>query len=284
MAKAKGKALGRGLGALIDDTVSVVAPESNEIDISLIDLCTTQPRKFFDEEKLEELAESIKTYGIIQPLVLRKSGERYMIIAGERRFRAARKAGLKKVPATIKDVDEQQLLELSIIENIQREDLNPVEEALAMEMLMKEYALTQEELSGRLGKSRSSIANTVRLLALPEKTRDKLASGAISSGHAKALLGIKQAELIDAVAEDVVKKQLSVRETEAYVKKINDPPKPTEKIEVAPDILAAQYTLGERLATKVKIVGNEKKGKISIEYYSKEQLDALYEFLKNANL
>lgn len=284
MAKPKGRALGKGLGALIDDSVSVVKQEGNEIDVALIDICTTQPRKFFDEEKLAELAESIKTYGIIQPLVLKTNGDRYTIIAGERRFRAARKAGLKKVPAIVKDVDEQQLLELSIIENIQREDLNPVEEALALDMLMREYKLTQEELSERLGKSRSAIANVVRLLALPKKTREMLSAGAISSGHARALLALKDGAAIDAAAEHIEKNALSVRETEAYVKKLLEPPKPKKEKKVSADIAEAQTQLGESLATKVIISGNAKKGRISIEYYSKEQLEELYEFLKGARL
>lgn len=282
MVRPKGKALGKGLGALIEETVT--EHQTGEIDISLIDICATQPRKYFDDGKLDELAESIRTHGIIQPLILKKTGERYMIIAGERRFRAARKAGLTSLPAIVKDVDKRELLELSIIENIQREDLNPIEAAEAMEMLMQEHGLTQEELSKRIGKSRSAIANALRLLNLPQKTRECLASGALSEGHAKVLLSLKDSVLIDNAAAHIIEKGLSVRETEAYIKTIMNPAKKKKEKQQAPEILAAEKELGESLATKVEIRGGGKKGKILIEYYTAEQLDRIYEFLKSASL
>lgn len=276
------KGLGKGLGALLEQNAAPELNTASEIDVGLIDVCTTQPRKSFDAEKLEELAESIKIHGVIQPLVLKPEQGRYTIIAGERRFRASRIAGLKTVPAIIKDVDPKQLLELSIIENIQREDLNPIEEAQAIHVLMKEYHLTQEELSARIGKSRSAIANTIRLLALPKKCREWVEQGLLSAGHARALLAIQDKKAMAQAAEYIIEKGFSVRETEEYVKRLQKGAAEKRIKEKAPEVLQAEETLGDRLGTRVSITGGNKRGKISIEYFSQEQLNQLYDFLNTA--
>ena len=210
------KGLGRGLSALMgEENIEASANSSGEIMISVskIDVCANQPRKYFDEEKLSELASSIKQHGIIQPLVLKKNGDRYTIIAGERRFRASRLAGLKEVPAIIKDFDDKKILEVSIIENIQREDLNPIEEAQAIQMLMKEYNFTQESVADRLGRSRPAIANTLRLLNLPKFAQEYVISGQISAGHARAMVPLKNNALVTQAIDTVIAKGLSVIQT-----------------------------------------------------------------------
>ena len=276
----KAKGLGRGLGALIEE-----ADENTytplEIDVQAIDVCKAQPRKHFDEEKLRELADSIAQHGVIQPLILRKQGDRYLIVAGERRFRAARLAGLKQVPAVLKDIDEKEVLEISIIENIQREDLNPMEEAEAVALLMEDYGLTQEGVAQRLGRSRSAVANTLRLLTLPKKVRDYVESGQLSPGHARALLGLQDEQAIASAAEVVIRTQASVRETEKLVKRLQEPKKPPKEKASRrnPDFAAAEKTLCEALETKVTIQGGPERGKLVVEYYTKEQLEGLYEFL-----
>jgi len=269
------KGLGKGLGALIEQNALDVQESESEIDI----------RKNFNNEKLSELADSIKSYGIIQPLILKPENGRFTIIAGERRYRAARLAGLKAVPAIIKDVDSRQLLELSIIENIQREDLNPIEEAQAIELLMREYQLTQEQLSERIGKSRSALANSMRLLALPPSVLQYVVTGELSAGHARALLALKEKDLLEAAAEHVIAKALSVRETEEYVKKLHAPPKPAQgKPQKPAEYTDAEEKMSRSLATKVNISGSDRRGKIVIDYFSSEQLDALFDFLVSANL
>lgn len=279
------RGLGKGLGALIDVSESVPAAEAGgvqEIDVNQIDVYKEQPRKIFDEEKLRELSESITQHGIIQPLIVKKNGSRYMIVAGERRYRAARLAGLSKVPVIVKDVGAKEVLELSIIENIQREDLNPIEEAQAIAMLMDEYSFTQDKVAKRLGCSRSAIANTLRLLNLPEAIRQLISVGALSAGHARTLLALKEENLIVQTAEMVVEKELSVRETEQYVKKLLERDRQAatnSKVTKSPEIKDAERRLSAALETKVSLHGNEKKGKLMIEYYSKEQLEALYEYL-----
>lgn len=282
----KQKGLGRGLSALMGDTVLEQRPAQLEIDVNLIDVCKNQPRKTFDEEKLAELADSIRLHGIIQPLILKQTGSRYMIIAGERRFRAARMAGMKMVPAILKDIDEKQVLELSIIENIQREDLNPIEEALAIELLMDEHGFTQEVAAERLGRSRSAVANTLRLLHLPDSVQSMVIAGSLSAGHARTLLPLRDEELISIVARRVADKGLSVRDTEEYVKKMTQPPKNAREPKAYatnPEFRAAAQELSESLETRVNIIGGEQRGKIQIEYFSREQLESLYTFLKSAN-
>ena len=215
------RALGKGLGALIDiqeETKSEQEEVHNAIPIYLIDINQKQPRKKFDEEKMQELADSIKQHGIIQPLVLKPENGRYLIIAGERRYRAARMAGLKQVPAVLKEVSEQELLQLSIIENIQREDLNSLEEAEGIADLMREFSLSQEKVAEILGRSRSAVANSLRLLNLPEKVKNDLVNGRLSAGHARSLLAIKDKQLQEKTAKYIIEKQMSVRETENYIK------------------------------------------------------------------
>lgn len=281
----KQKGLGRGLGAFIDESIQFEQEDKavNTVPIQKIDVFENQPRKFFDFDKLEELAESIKKHGVIQPLILKRIDDRYMIIAGERRYRAARLAGLKELPAIFMDVDEKETLEISIIENIQREDLNPIEEAQAMEMLMKNHGLTQEEVSERLGRSRSAIANTLRLLALPEDVRQMVSQGLLTAGHARTLIALKSDREIRDCAAVVIKNHLSVRETEKLVKKMQEQDdkenKKQEQKRKNPDLLHAERQLSEALETKVSILGNEGKGKVVLEYYSKDQLDSLYALL-----
>ena len=280
---AKKAALGKGLGALIDIREEIVEEQkkpADEISINLIDINKEQPRKHFDEDKLRELSESIAQHGIIQPLVLKPTDNgRYIIIAGERRYRAARMAGLKQVPAVIKEVNDQQLLQLALIENIQREDLNAVEEAEAIRELVERYSLNQEEAAAILGRSRSAVANSLRLLALSETMQKYIIDGKLSAGHARALMGIKDKVLQEKAALHVIEQQFSVRDTEQYVKKLITPKKPAAK-KVNLEFEAAERELGEALETKVQLKGNVKRGRIVIEYFSKEQLYALYDLLK----
>ena len=273
------RGLGRGLSALMgEDNITEEVNSSGEtmISVSSIDVCVDQPRKFFDEEKLSELAASIKQHGIIQPLILKKKDDRYMIIAGERRYRAARMAGLSEVPAIIKDFDDKEILEVSIIENIQREDLNPIEEAQAIDMLMKEYSFTQETVAERLGRSRPAIANSLRLLNLPDFAQEEVISGRISAGHARAMVPLRERPLIAAAVDEVVSKGLSVRQTEELVKKLSRPRKEYDPSRYNP-FLHAEQQLSAALETTVKIRGNENKGKIVIDYANKDQLESLYE-------
>lgn len=273
------KGLGKGLGALMS---SAELPEEQggvlEIAVNLIDPCKTQPRQNFDKEKLSELAASVKQHGVLQPLILKAKDGRYTIIAGERRYRAARQAGLKTVPAVLKDADEKEVLQLSIIENIQREDLNPIEEAEAISRLMEQYQLNQEQVAAMLGRSRPAIANTLRLMGLSKAVRQAVASGALSGGHARTLLPL--GERMDEAAELVIKEGLSVRQTEALVKRMQEekPERPQRK--KSSEFRTAEKELGELYETKVLLSGSEERGKITLEYYSKEQLYALYDMLK----
>lgn len=275
--------LGKGLGALIGDI-----PEKNEeksngikmINVNDIDPNAGQPRKHFDSEKLEELAQSISTYGIVQPIIVQNSGTRYIIIAGERRYRAARLAGLKEVPVIIKEYSEAELMEVSLVENLQREDLNPIEEAQAMRMLMDEHNLTQDELSSRLGKSRSAVANTLRLLSLPEAVRTLVIDGELSSGHARCLVALDRDEDKQRLALKIVSQGLSVRATEELVKALNNQvPNERKKEKAKPEIKEAEKTLTAALGTRVQISGDMKRGKIIVQYYNQDQLNTLYDFL-----
>jgi ParB family transcriptional regulator, chromosome partitioning protein len=298
--------LGRGLGALLsedafEDTISnepkldeeAIALSSIDgqvldIDIGQVDTFQDQPRKKFDEEKLEELANSIKVHGVVQPIIVRKNGDRFTIIAGERRYRASRIARLKSIPAIVKDIDSKEQMEISIIENLQREDLNPLEEAAAIKLLMTQYNLNQEKVAERIGKSRSAIANTLRLLQLPEKVRLMVFEGHITSGHAKCIGGLETDDDKIFVAKKAADDGMSVRETEKFVKKFNKIKHLPEggsvtKEEPAPEVVEVESQLSESLETKVKLSGNFDKGKIVIEYYSKEQLDGLYNFLSRKN-
>lgn len=256
------------------------------IKLSKIEPSEEQPRKKFDEESLQELADSIKEYGILQPLLVKKNGDMYRIIAGERRWRAAKIAGLKEIPVIIREYDRQQSVEIALIENVQRADLNPIEEAFAYQQLMQEFGLKQEEIASRVGKNRATITNSIRLLKLAEPVQKLLIDGAISSGHARALLGIDDAKKQDEVAKSIVEKGLSVREVEKLVKMMSKPPKEKKEKEEERDLSFIFRDLEERMkgvmGTKVMIHQKDKnKGRIEIEYYSSSELERIVELIES---
>ena len=276
------KGLGRGLDALLGDYTQPTPEGVQELDIHLIDTNAGQPRKEFDQEKLQELADSIRQHGVVQPILLRQNGERYVIVAGERRFRAARLAGLEKVPAIVKDLDEAQVMEVALIENLQREDLNPIEEAAAIRFLMQQHDLTQEEVSKRLSKSRPAIANSLRLLTLPEPVQAYLRNGKLQAGHARALAGLQDPEAQAVLADKIVGEGLSVRAAESLAREQGQKP-PRQKKEppaTDPDLAAAEASLREWLGTKVSIQGSSQRGRIVIEYYNAELLQGIYDLLR----
>ncbi len=276
----------RGLGKGLDALLGGYEPQEREptatLSVHLIDINASQPRKQFDETKLDELAKSIERHGVVQPIIVRKNGARYTIVAGERRYRAARRAGLTEVPVIVRELDDEQVLEVALIENLQREDLNPIETAAAIKFLMEQHDLTQEEVSKRLGKSRPAIANTVRLLSLPEPIRELLRGGAIQAGHARVLASIPEDALMCETAAAAAKNGWSVRETEARVEallKAKNLPKrqPKTQQSLSNDLSSAQESLRERLGTKVSLKGSEKKGRIVIEYYSSDELNDIFD-------
>ncbi len=272
------QALGRGLGALLQTNDNNFEFNSvTEIKINEIDPNPEQPRKHFDDEKLLQLSESIKKHGVVQPIIIKKEGKNYRIVAGERRWRAARLAGLTTIPVIIKELSNNQVMEIALIENLQREDLNPIEEAEAYDKLISEYGMTQEELSTLIGKSRSAIANTVRLLKLSNENRKNVIDGLISSGHARALLAIEDEELQNKAADEIIMRELNVRDTEKLVKKfLNSNINNTKrKIEKDAEYILIEEKLKDIFKTKVDIQKGKKKGKISIEYYSEEELDRI---------
>ena len=281
MAKMKG--LGKGLDALLGDdfTNEPEVKSSLFLPISQVESCAAQPRKQFDPDALADLADSIRQHGIIQPLTVRKlqSGY-YQIIAGERRWRAARMAGLTQVPAVVIEADDRKAMELAMIENLQREDLNPMEEAEGYRTLMEQYGLTQEETSQRVGKSRSAVANALRLLNLSKEVRVLVEEGKLSGGHARALVPLTE-ELQKTAAALIIKDDLSVRQTELLVKKLTA----AEKDAPAKNVTAVDYAaeaareLGERLGRPCKIVTGKKKGRLELEYYGVDDLNALLDAL-----
>lgn len=274
--------LGKGLGALIPDEEVVAEKNSIDlIDINRIKPNSKQPRKNFDEEKISNLAKSIKDNGIIQPLVLKESGNDYEIIAGERRWRAAKLAGIKSIPAVIMELTDQKVLEVSLIENIQREDLNPIEEALAFKRLIKEFSITQEDVSKVIGRSRTAITNTMRLLNLDKRVQQYLIEGVISEGHGRALLSLSKKDTQYEMAIRIIDNKLSVRETERLVRDILNP-KVKESVSEEENIYIKelQSRISEHFGTKVSIkTKKDNKGKIEIEYYSPEELDRILELL-----
>ena len=291
------KGLGRGLSALFqsteedyDKTLGVTEKDIKQgvTEIPLDDIFANpnQPRKIFDADALQELSASIKANGVIMPIVVNKEGDKYMIIAGERRFRASKLAGLNSIPAVVKQYDERKIKEISLIENLQREDLNPIEAANAMKQLMLDYSLTQEELSDRIGKSRSAIANTLRLLSLDGEVIKLVANNKLSSGHARTLVTLPVSEQVK-LAGRIVDEGLSVRETEQAVKDYFNPPevkKNVKKIKRQQDlglelkdlIARMQQTFG----TKVAAIGNQNKGRIYIDYYTTDDLDRLFDIIE----
>lgn len=278
------KRLGKGLGALLPSVDVTEDDVVNEVDISELRANPYQPRKQFDPDTLEELAESIKEHGIIQPLVVRKSIHGYEIVAGERRFRAGKKAGLTKVPVVIREFTDEQMMEIALIENLQREDLNPMEIANAYKKLMDHFSLTQEELAARVGKSRPHVANFLRLLQLPSAIQEDVSRGTLSMGHARALLGVKEPDVQMKLAEKVKKEGASVRQLEEWIQQINQngikkkKPKKAEKVE--PQIKRYEEMLQVTFNTPVRIRHGKRKGKIEIEYFSQSELERLMELLQ----
>ena len=286
MAKRKTElGLGRGLNALLGDPeLSAQGDGAVSLPISQVEPGLNQPRKRFDQEALDDLTDSIRVHGIIQPLTVRRlASGYYQIIAGERRWRAAKAAGLTEVPVVIIEADDRKVMELGLIENLQREDLNPAEEARGYQVLMEEYGLTQEQVAQQMGKSRPAITNTLRLLALPNDLMAMVESGALSAGHARAILGAPTATLQREAARQVVERQLSVRQTEALVRALQKPQREPRKSD--PDL---GLYLGElekdltgRLGRKVTISHRGKKGKIELEYYGDQDLEALLSLLQS---
>ena len=277
----KNTGLGKGLSALLGDDFSMNPSQApSTLPISQVESCAGQPRKHFDQEKLEELAESIRQHGIIQPLTVRKlSSGYYQIIAGERRWRAARLAGLTEVPAVIIEADDRKAMELAMIENLQREDLSPMEEAEGYKMLVEDYGLTQEQAAQRVGKSRSAVANALRLLALSPALRQMVEDGRLSAGHARALLPLAAA-LQEQAAATVLKNDLSVRQTEQLVKRLQAAPKPEKKPSPTVNYVAeAERELSGKLGRACHIAHGRKKGRIEIEYYGVDDLNDLLEAL-----
>ncbi len=283
--KRKKIALGKGLDALIPDIDSVDAHQREyfQCDINLIRPNRYQPRRRFTEDELRELSDSIKAQGIIQPLLVRKHDSGYEIVAGERRLRAAKKAGLKEVPVIIKSVPDEKLLEISIVENIQREDLNPIEKAEAYHRLISEFNLTQDQAALRVGQSRSAVANFLRLLQLPDQIKESIMSGTLSMGHARALLGTQTSAQQMAAWHRVVSKGLSVRETEKLVKRLNTQQKTQKKVTPSSEDIyfsGLADELSRRFGTKVLIHRRGQRGKLEIEFYSNDDLDRLLTLLK----
>ncbi|NLJ41299.1 MAG: ParB/RepB/Spo0J family partition protein [Clostridiales bacterium] len=281
------KRLGKGLDALfqsyepLEDEISenegVIEVKINEIDPNI-----QQPRRNFDDESIMELSRSIMEHGVVQPIIVKPAKDRYTIVAGERRWRAARLAGLDKIPIIVRDMDEKEMLEIALIENLQREDLNPMEESEGINSLIESYGLTQEQVGKRLGKSRSAIANALRLNNLPTGIKDLLIKKAITAGHARALLGLNDDELMLKTAETIITRELSVREAETLVNKLKEgknkkqkrPPKSKPSY-----IISLEEKMEETLGTKVTIMQGAKKGTIEIEYYGHEDLERLIEII-----
>lgn len=294
------KGLGKGLDSLIADKVSTKpaakveekkkptsehAADAIMMDIAKVEPNREQPRKKFDEDALLELAESIKQFGVLQPLLVQERDDYYEIIAGERRWRAAKLAGIKKIPVIIKKLTAQEIMEISLIENIQREDLNPIEEALAYKRLLTEFNLKQDEVAERVSKSRTAVTNAMRLLKLNDKVQQMVIDEMLTTGHARALLGINDQEKQYELAQKIFDEKLSVRDTEKLVKSIQNEKKTNVRKEINPKLEAIYHDLEEQmkgiLGTKVSINHkDEKKGKVEIEYYSQEELDRIIDLLR----
>lgn len=284
------KGLGKGLGVLLPTTEPVAQPpeisDDAIVELKVMDVepNSEQPRKKFDDEHLAELAESIKEHGVITPILVHKSDNGYYkIIAGERRWRASKLAGAKTIPAIIKDYDQMKIYEVSLIENLQRQDLNPVEEALGYKKLMEDFSLTQEQIAKKLSKSRSGIANSLRLLSLSKEALKLLENGSITSGHAKVLAGIEDAKIQTELALLVSENNLSVRELEKLVKKPDTPKEKNKKEDINTKLAyeGLEKRIADIFSTKVKIVNNKGKGKITIDYYSNEDLERITKLLEN---
>lgn len=277
------KALGRGLGALLSSDRTIdLEPETSEVDIDSITPGPMQPRTHFDEASLESLAESIRTHGIVQPLLVRHRDRGYELVAGERRWRAAKLAGLTHVPVVVKEVPDESLLEIALIENIQRENLNPIEEAQAYKNLIETVGLTQDALATRVGRDRSYITNYLRLLRLSDDLQQLLIQGRLSTGHARTLLAVTQPDLQRRIARQIIDGGLSVRATEKLVQKANEekPSKRTPPAPIDPNVKAAETKLRRALGTQVKILqAADGRGKVEISFFNTQDLDRIYSLL-----
>ncbi len=276
------RGLGRGLDALYDNTEAAEAEQKDliELRISMIEPNRDQPRKDFDEDALITLSNSIAEHGIIQPIIVSPSENGfYKIIAGERRWRAAKMAGLREIPAIVRTYEKQKAAEVAMLENLQREDLNPIEEAEGYKNLMENFGLTQESLSRSLGKSRSAIANSVRILSLPQNIIDMVRNGLISEGHARTLLSIEDDAEKQRLAEEIINEKLSVRDTEKIAGEKKTAKKIAEKKEISPEIKEMEKRLSDNFGSKVKIITGRKKGKIEIEYYGNDDFTRIMEKL-----
>jgi len=281
------KGLGKGLEALISSTDALEDARNSvtELRINQVEPNSEQPRKVFDQEKLEALAESIKNHGVVQPIIVKREGPYYKIVAGERRWRAAKLAGLKTIPVIIKDITSREVMEIALIENLQREDLNPIEEAEAYQKLIEEYSITQEEVAKIVGKSRAAIANTVRLLTLTDEIKEMLSDGRLTSGHARTLITIPDPQRQNQLAKTIVEKNLTVRESEKLAASESRQKKKTEKEKIVSKESIEMAELAEKLmavyGTKINLVKNKEKGKIVFEFYSNDELDRIIEMLLN---
>lgn len=276
------KGLGKGINALFTNLEATRDDSVQEVDVKEIRPNPYQPRKIFTEEAIKELKDSILQHGIIQPIIVKKSIKGYDIVVGERRFRAAKLAGLNKVPVVVKDFTNQQMMELAVLENLQREDLTPIEEAFAYQTLLDKLEITQEELANRLGKSRPHITNHIRLLSLPESIQSLINEGKISMGHGRALLGVKQKELLPRLVEKIVNEEINVRQLEKYIQQLNqDVPRETKKQTTKKDIFIEEQenVLRNRFGTTVTIKQRKKKGKIEIEFFSTDDLNRILDLL-----
>jgi len=281
----KKSGLGRGLSALIPTTRETTseADRYQEVEISLLDPNPEQPRHVFHEEQLRELSDSIKNNGVIQPIIVTPKGQRFVVIAGERRWRASRLAGYTNIPAIVRNIEPGQMLSLALLENIQRAELNPIEEALAYDRLLETNKVTQEELADTLGKSRTTITNTVRLLRLPSPVKNMIQDGKLSFGHARCLVALEDKELCLKLASAVIEKQMSVRDLEARIRADKDGHKVPPK-KVKPQVIKDyEVNLSSALSRKVSIAGTGKKGKIAIAYDSAEELNKLVQFLSHSS-
>ncbi len=291
------KGLGKGLDSMIPDKVGKITKENAGVrkdgldgavlmNINKVEPNRKQPRKSFEEEPLQELAESVKQYGVLQPLIVQKQDDYYEIIAGERRWRAAKMAGLKEIPVIIRTLSEQERMEISLIENIQREDLNPIEEARAYKSLLEEFHLKQEEVADRVAKSRTAVTNAMRLLKLDERVQEMLIDGSLTTGHARALLAIEEKEKQFEIAQKIVNEKLTVRDVERLVKKQTSAKKKETQKPVNQELAAIYRNLEEQLkislGTKVSInYRDAKKGKLEIEYYTPDELDRIVDLLRS---
>jgi len=285
--KDKRKALGKGINALIPDFEKGEGETQKKDGLIFIPLeeivpGQNQPRKHFDDEKLAELVESIKENGVVQPVVVQKSKDNYELICGERRWRACQKAGLKRIPALVRDVNNTESLQIALIENIHRQDLNPIEEAEAYHRLMGEYGLTQEQVSKRVGKNRATVANYLRLLKLSRPIKDDLVTGRLTMGHARALLGLDTDRQREEARRDIIRKNLNVRQLEHLVQRTNQPGKPARPIKKAQKdifIKDLERTLEKSLGTKVSVEPKKKGGQVVIQYYSNDDLQRIHDIL-----